>query len=291
MFRVEIDSDAGLCSGVKKAVLMAEKALEGEDALLCLGEIVHNEAETERLRKMGLETIDNEIFDELHNKKILIRTHGEPPETYEKAISNNIELMDATCPVVLRLQQKVRKVWEAGFEKGVQVVIAGKKNHPEVISLNGQTNYASIVIENETDLARIDPAKPVELFAQTTFSKVKYAELVRQIAAMMSRKGNKDGLKVHHTICGQVANRVPKLKEFCSRYDVILFVAGKNSSNGKALFETCRQSNKNAYHISTHDEIDRAWIRDAENIGISGATSTPVWQMEAVRNAIMDLNR
>lgn len=291
MFKVEIDPDSGFCSGVHKAVLIAEKALEGEDELLCLGEMVHNESETDRLRKKGLKTIDNEIFAGLNNKMVLIRSHGEPPETYEKAFANNIELIDATCPVVLRLQQKIRKSWEKSLETGGQIVIAGKKNHPEVISLNGQTQYSSIVIENETDLGVIDTEKPIELFAQTTFSKEKYAELVRQIAAMVNRDGNNDGLKVHHTICGQVANRVPKLKEFCSRHDVILFVTGKNSSNGKALFEICRQSNENAYHISTHYEIDQEWIRDAKSIGISGATSTPVWQMEAVRNAIMDLKK
>lgn len=291
MFKVEIDPDAGFCSGVHKAVLIAEKALEGEDELLCLGEIVHNEAETERLRKKGLKNIDDEIFTGLNDKKVLIRSHGEPPETYERAIVNNIELIDATCPVVLKLQQRIRKAWEKSFEAGGQIVIAGKKNHPEVISLNGQTQYSSIVIENETDLVRIDPAKPIELYAQTTFSKEKYAELVTQIAAMVNREGNNEGFKVHYTICGQVANRVPKLQEFCSRHDVILFVTGRNSSNGKALFEICKQSNKNAYHISSHDEIDNTWIRDVKSIGISGATSTPVWQMEAVRNAIMDLNK
>jgi 4-hydroxy-3-methylbut-2-en-1-yl diphosphate reductase len=177
MFKVEIDPDAGLCSGVHKAVLIAEEALEGEDELLCLGEIVHNEAETDRLRNMGLKNIDNEIFAGLNNKKVLIRSHGEPPETYEKATANNIELIDATCPVVRRLQQKIMKAWKKSLETGGQIVIAGKKNHPEIISLNGQTKYSSIVIENETDLSRIDPAKPIELFAQTTFSKEKYANL------------------------------------------------------------------------------------------------------------------
>lgn len=285
---VVIDPDAGFCFGVEKAIQMAEISLQKEQELYCLGEIVHNELETGRLKNLGLKVIDHKQYQHLHNVTVLIRAHGEPPQTYIHAKENNIRLIEATCPVVLKLQQRIQLTQHTIKKKG-QVVIAGKKKHPEVISLAGQTNGSAIIIESPDDIEKIDFTKSIELFAQTTLSGDLFDEIVNVINRRLDYAGTEAELRVHRTICRQVAHRVPQLKLFCKKYDVIVFVSGKNSSNGKALFEVCKKTNPYSYQISSPDEFQTKWMRGALSIGISGATSTPPWLMEEVASKIKEL--
>ncbi len=278
---VVIDPDAGFCFGVEKAIHVAEASLGREEKLFCLGEIVHNELETGRLKKMGLKVIDHETYKTLKDATVLIRAHGEPPETYIYAKENNIRLIEATCPVVLKLQQRVQFAHQH-LSEGGQLVIAGKPSHPEVISLQGQTGGEAIVIESPEEIDKIDFTRPVEIFSQTTLSRQKFDEMIKAIRRHMDYEGHNSALKVNRTICGQVANRMSKLEGFCRQNDVILFVSGKNSSNGKALFEACKKVNPESYHISSPEEIQEAWFQHAESVGISGATSTPPWLMKEI---------
>jgi 4-hydroxy-3-methylbut-2-enyl diphosphate reductase len=289
MMEVVIDPDAGFCFGVEKAIHAAEISLQEEQDLYCLGEIVHNELETGRLKSLGLKVIDHETYRHLKNVTVLIRAHGEPPQTYIHAKENNIHLIEATCPVVLKLQQKIHFSHLQVKDKG-QVVIAGKKMHPEVISLVGQTNGAAIVIESTDDIEKIDFTKSIELFSQTTLSGEKFDEILNAINRRLEYAGANAKLQVHRTICGQVSHRVPKLRLFCKKHDVILFVSGKNSSNGKALFEVCKKTNPRSYHISAPDELEKEWIHGAETTGISGATSTPPWLMKEVASKTKELS-
>ena len=289
--KTEIDPHAGFCFGVAKAIDQAEVALAKGNSLHCLGEIVHNEEETARLTGLGLHTIDSEEFRTLKNKTVLIRAHGEPPETYAFAQENNITLIEATCPVVLKLQVRVKKAWEEMKEVGGTVIIAGKRNHPEVIGLSGQTSHEAVIAESAEDLQQINFRKPVRLFAQTTIGQETYDEIRRAIRSRMPHlKDNSDGFRSHNSICGQVSGRVTKLEVFCKSHDVIIFVSGKNSSNGRNLFKACLRSNPNSYHISTPGELESSWFRGAESVGISGATSTPQWLMEKVAKEIKEQN-
>jgi 4-hydroxy-3-methylbut-2-enyl diphosphate reductase len=276
---VEIDRRSGFCFGVINAIKAAEDELKETDRLYCLGDIVHNGMEVERLEKMGLKSISKEEYYSLKNCKVLIRAHGEPPETYKYAKDNNIELIDATCPVVLTLQEKVKQSYGNNLKKEGQVVIFGKQGHAEIIGLNGQTNHNAIIIENLKDVDKIDMSRPVSLYSQTT----KRIEDFHEIATMVKQK-IQPGLPVEikDTICRQVSNRVPNLKEFATKYDLILFVAGVKSSNGQYLFTICKEVNSNAFLISKISEINKEWFNNIQSVGICGATSTPNWLMEEV---------
>jgi 4-hydroxy-3-methylbut-2-enyl diphosphate reductase len=277
--KVEIDRNSGFCFGVINAIKAAETELEKSDMLYCLGDIVHNGKEVNRLEKLGLNSISKEEYYTLKNCKVLIRAHGEPPETYEYAKKNNIELIDATCPVVLTLQEKVKRSYETKLEQNGQVVIFGKKGHAEIVGLNGQTKHNAIIVENTDDIQKIDMSRPVALYAQTT----KPIEQFKEIADIISAKIKPDvDVEIKDTICRQVSNRVPNLKRFVAKYDLILFVAGKKSSNGQYLYSVSKAENKNSHFISKIEEIEKSWFDGVNSVGICGATSTPNWLMEQV---------
>lgn len=276
---VEIDKKSGFCFGVINAIRAAENELSNSEHLYCLGDIVHNGMEVERLEKMGLKSISKEEYFTLKDCKVLIRAHGEPPETYDYAKQNNIELIDATCPVVLTLQEKVKKSYDSTVNLQGQIVIYGKKGHAEIEGLNGQTNQSAIIIESLAEIDKIDTTKPVSLYSQTT----KRIEDFYQVAGLLKSK-MQPGVQVEikDTICRQVSNRVPNLKVFSKNYDVILFVAGRKSSNGQYLFSICKEENPNSFIISRTDEIQKEWFSGVNSVGICGATSTPNWLMEEV---------
>ncbi|MCR4812467.1 MAG: 4-hydroxy-3-methylbut-2-enyl diphosphate reductase [Bacteroidales bacterium] len=285
--RVEIDSNAGFCFGVVKAISKAEEELAHRRPLLCLGDLVHNNAEVSRLSEMGLEVIDHERFRTLRDTKVLIRAHGEPPSTYDEARQRNINLVDATCPIVLALQKNVRSGYEEMKRVGGQVLIFGKHGHAEVIGLNGQTDNTAIIISGEEDLDGIDFSRPVRLYSQTTQSRDDY----RALAATIKSKMLCDDFEVYDTVCRRVANRADELKDFARSVDLLLFVSGATSSNGKYLFEYCSQVQPNTKFISDVSQIDGSWLRDVATVGITGATSTPRWLMEKVANYISQGNR
>jgi 4-hydroxy-3-methylbut-2-en-1-yl diphosphate reductase len=277
--KVEIDRRSGFCFGVIKTIKSAESELKTADKLYCLGDIVHNGMEVERLEKMGLQSISREEYMQLKDCKVLIRAHGEPPETYEHAKNNNIELIDATCPVVLTLQEKVKGSYEKIKNQNGQIVIYGKKGHAEIIGLDGQVDKNAVVLESINDVNLIDFSRPVSLYSQTTKRVEDFYAIADKVKASM-----KPGvpLEIKDSICRQVSNRVPNLKQFAKNFDVILFVAGHKSSNGRYLFTVCKEENPRTHHISRTSEIDPVWLEDAESVGICGATSTPNWLMEDV---------
>lgn len=281
---IEIDSGSGFCFGVSRAVRMAEEQLEKGTGLTSIGEIVHNEEEVERLRLKGLST---SALDRVHSSDeapLLFRAHGEPPASYKKVKEEGRTLIDATCPVVLKLQQRVHKAWLQAKAEDGQVVIYGKKGHPEVTGLWGYTDNEALVVQHPEDLEQLDPDKKVFMFAQTTMSQKGYAEIQELIRGRLS---NPDNLMAHNTICGQVANRVPRLKEFANRHDVVIFVGGTRSSNAKVLFEACKAENSRTHFVAGAGDIDPQWFGSPLNsIGICGATSTPYWLMEQVEKAV-----
>ncbi|TVQ88691.1 MAG: 4-hydroxy-3-methylbut-2-enyl diphosphate reductase [Bacteroidetes bacterium] len=291
--RVSIDKQSGFCFGVINAIKTAEEELEKYDTLFCLGDIVHNNKEVERLKKKGLIIINHQDFRKLYNTRVLIRAHGEPPETYQIARENQIDIIDASCPVVLKLQNKVKKGYnEITSEKG-QVVIFGKVGHAEVNGLSGQTgNNAIIVDSNYENFEQIDFSRPINLYSQTTQSKGKYLELIERIRSELTRKNcNPDkSLNVFHTICGQVSNRGPHLAEFAKNHDIIVFVSGLKSSNGKYLFEICLQNNPNSFFIAGKEDLRKEWFENVNHAGVCGATSTPMWLMEEVAGQIRDFS-
>jgi 4-hydroxy-3-methylbut-2-enyl diphosphate reductase len=286
--KVEIDSRSGFCFGVVNAISQAEAELAQNKTLYCLGDIVHNSEEVERLKSIGLITISRDEFKNLTGKKVLLRAHGEPPETYNEALKQDVYIVDASCPVVLKLQIKLREGWQRMQSMGGQVVIFGKRGHAEVIGLVGQTQGNAIVIESIDELDKLDFSKPIELFAQTTKSAEDYQRIIDEI------KNRIEGQKVetpfhfksHNSICGQVSNRKAEIESFAVKHNLILFVSGKNSSNGKMLFDVCQSVNSNSYFISNPSEIDEKWFGGIESVGICGATSTPRWLMEEVANVI-----
>jgi 4-hydroxy-3-methylbut-2-enyl diphosphate reductase len=281
--KVEIDRRSGFCFGVIKAIKSAESELQDAPQLYCLGDIVHNGEEVKRLETMGLKSISKEEYFKLKDCKVLIRAHGEPPETYEHAEKNNIELIDATCPVVITLQERVRGSYLTNQPQNGQIVIYGKNGHAEIVGLSGQTNYSAIVLENKDDIQKIDPARPVSLYSQTT----KRIEDFYEIAEAVKEHVN-PGLRVDikDTICRQVSNRVPHLKKFAQNYDMVLFVAGEKSSNGRYLFSICNEENPKSYLIAHVEDIQMEWFDNVESVGICGATSTPNWLMEKVQEWI-----
>ncbi|MDX8338325.1 4-hydroxy-3-methylbut-2-enyl diphosphate reductase [Draconibacterium sp. IB214405] len=280
---VEIDRRSGFCFGVINAIKAAEDELKESNQLYCLGDIVHNGMEVERLEKMGLKSITKEEYFTLSNCKVLIRAHGEPPETYQHAEANNIKLIDATCPVVLTLQEKVKSSYNKHSQIEGQVVIYGKQGHAEIEGLNGQTNHNAIIIESIADVDKIDKSRPVSLYSQTTKRIEDFHEIAQKV-----KETTDPGVPVEikDTICRQVSNRVPNLKKFAERFDMVLFVAGRKSSNGQYLYTICKEVNDDSYFISNLDEIKKEWFDGVKSVGICGATSTPNWLMEDVEKWI-----
>jgi 4-hydroxy-3-methylbut-2-en-1-yl diphosphate reductase len=285
--KVSIDPGSGFCFGVVYAIQMAEEELDRSGELYCLGDIVHNNMEVERLKAKGLRIITHTELENLHNCKVLIRAHGEPPETYKTALKNNIELIDASCPVVLKLQNRVRNSYEVINDDEGQVVIYGEAGHAEVNGLVGQTSGSAIVVKEEKDLDKIDFTKPVYFFSQTTKSTKGFAHMKQIIEQRIEQSGHKsDSLIANDTLCRQVSNREPHLKKFATDHDVIIFVSGRKSSNGKALYSVCQAVNDKSYFISEPSELNPKWLEGAASAGICGATSTPLWLMENVARAI-----
>lgn len=283
MLTIEIDNGSGFCFGVTTAISKAEEELAKGSTLYCLGDIVHNGMEVERLTEKGLVTINHDDLRSLHNAKVLLRAHGEPPETYEIARRNNIEIIDATCPVVLQLQRRIKKQYDTNPD--AQIVIFGKKGHAEVLGLVGQTNNSAIVIEHFNGVEKLDFSRDIYLYSQTTKSLDEFHRIIDYIQEHISPQAK---FKSFDTICRQVANRMPNISSFASRHDLILFVSGRKSSNGKVLFNECKRVNPNSYQIERAEEIDLDWLKDINTIGICGATSTPKWLMEECRDFILD---
>ena len=292
--QIEIDNGSGFCFGVTTAINKAEEELAHGETLYCLGDIVHNGMECERLRRMGLITINHDELRELHNVKVLLRAHGEPPETYELAKRNGIEIIDATCPVVLQLQKRIKSQYE--LSRGSltppstllppQIVIFGKKGHAEVLGLVGQTQSNAIVIESFDEVTRLDFSRDIYLYSQTTKSLDEFHRIIDYIQSHISPEAT---FKSFDTICRSVANRMPNISQFATRHDLILFVCGRKSSNGKVLFNECLRVNPNSHLIEDPQEIQKAWLNGIQTVGICGATSTPKWLMEQCRDAIQKM--
>lgn len=287
--KVEIDENSGYCFGVEFAIQMAEDEMVEGHELYCLGDIVHNSMEVERLYKKGLRTITRDDLKDLRDCKVLIRAHGEPPETYQIAIENNIELVDASCPVVLKLQNRVKNAYDQTKQRDGQLVIYGKPGHAEVIGLTGQTDNEAIIVTGEADLHKVDFKRPITLYSQTTKSTKGFYELKSIIEQRIESDGLlsiADDFSANDSICRQVSNREPHMEKFSQKHDVILFVAGKKSSNGKALYNVCRSHNSRSYFIESEKDLDEKWLKAGDSIGICGATSTPTWLMEQVADYV-----
>ena len=306
MLQIEIDNGSGFCFGVTTAIKKAEEELAKGTKLYCLGDIVHNSMEVERLTKKGLITINHEQMRDLHNVKVLLRAHGEPPETYELAKRNNIEIIDATCPVVLALQRRIKSQYEKGYQSingsldkedsvttslsssksggEASIVIFGKNGHAEVLGLVGQTHSHAIVIEKFEDVKALDFSHDIYLYSQTTKSLDEFHKIIDYIQSHISPTAKFQSID---TICRQVANRMPNISSFAARHDLILFVAGRKSSNGKVLFHECLSVNPNSHQVESADEIDMKWFEGVQTVGICGATSTPKWLMEECRDEIL----
>ena len=310
--QIEIDNGSGFCFGVTTAIKKAEEELAQGETLYCLGDIVHNGMECERLRQMGLVTINHDDMRELHDVKVLLRAHGEPPATYELARQNNIEIIDATCPVVLKLQNRIKEKWKEALdlrslategtqERGKrkvesgrwkedslspQIVIFGKKGHAEVLGLVGQTQSTAIVIENFDEVTTLDFSRDIYLYSQTTKSLDEFHRIVAYIQAHISPDAV---FQSFDTICRSVANRMPNISQFAARHDLILFVCGRKSSNGKVLYNECLRVNPNTHQIEGPEEIHAEWLKDIQTVGICGATSTPKWLMEQCRDELLRL--
>lgn len=289
---VEIDKQSGFCFGVQNAVEIAEKALLNGEKVFSLGPIVHNDKEVERLSTLGLASIDHDEFMKLKNCKVLIRAHGEPPETYITANKNNITIIEATCPIVKRLQSKIKDTWLKTKKGNGQVVIFGKPGHAEVVGLLGQIKNEGILVSNADDFKKIDVTRPVYLFSQTTMSVKEYINLTDILRSKMKENGISDtenNLIINNTICGQVSNREPHLKAFARKHDAIIFVSGRESSNGKMLYSVCKSINPDTHFVSSAQEIDNAWFEGKKSVGICGATSTPKWLIENIRDIISNI--
>ncbi|MBP3260191.1 MAG: 4-hydroxy-3-methylbut-2-enyl diphosphate reductase [Prevotella sp.] len=285
MLQIEIDHGSGFCFGVTTAIQKAEEELAKGNTLYCLGDIVHNGMECDRLRQMGLVTIDHSQLSQLHNVKVLLRAHGEPPETYAMARRNGIEIIDATCPVVLQLQKKIKRQYDVEKERPSSIVIFGKKGHAEVLGLVGQTQSTAIVIESFEEVKRLDFSHDIYLYSQTTKSLDEFHRIIDYIQSHISPTAT---FRSFDTICRSVANRMPNISQFATRHDLILFVCGRKSSNGRVLYSECLRVNPNTHLIEGPDEIDPSWLDGIHTVGICGATSTPKWLMEQCRDALKD---
>ena len=281
---IEIDDGSGFCFGVTTAIKKAEEELAKGEKLYCLGDIVHNGMECDRLRDMGLITINHDEMRQLHNAKVLLRAHGEPPETYELARKNNIEIIDATCPVVLKLQKRIKEQYDENNNR--QIVIFGKKGHAEVLGLVGQTHSRAIVIESSDEVTKLDFSRDIYLYSQTTKSLDEFNRIIDYIKAHISPDAT---FKSFDTICRSVANRMPNISKFAAKHDLILFVCGRKSSNGKVLYNECLRVNPNSHLVEDPKEIDPSWLEGIKSVGICGATSTPRWLMEQCSEAIQKM--
>jgi len=287
---VDVDSKSGFCYGVVKAIRQAENYLEKSDRLYSLGAIVHNNTELSRLGEKGMEVIDHNRLGNLKDSVVFIRAHGEPPSTYNTAKWNNLRIIDCTCPVVLKLQQRIKESHKLLSHKGGTILIFGNRGHAEVNGLIGQVDGDAVIIEKIKDLDQVDFTKPVTIFSQTTKDPSEYAEVIAGIKDRISAAGgNLNDFKSNNTICRQVSSRHPHLKQFSASHSVILFVSGRESSNGKVLFETCESVNKRCFKIERADEIKREWFEHGDNVGICGATSTPMWLLEEIAAALREL--
>ena len=284
MIQIEIDEGSGFCFGVTTAIKKAEEELAKGEKLYCLGDIVHNGMECERLREMGLITINHEEMRQLHNAKVLLRAHGEPPETYELARQNNIEIIDATCPVVLKLQKRIKEQYDENND--AQIVIFGKKGHAEVLGLVGQTHSNAIVIESSDEVTKLDFTRDIYLYSQTTKSLDEFRRIIDYIQTHISPDAT---FQSFDTICRSVANRMPNISQFAAKHDLILFVCGRKSSNGKVLYNECLRVNPNSHLVEDPQEIEPHWLEGIQSVGICGATSTPRWLMEQCRDAILNM--
>ena len=294
MLQIEIDEGSGFCFGVTTAIKKAEEELAQGRPLYCLGDIVHNGMECDRLREMGLITINHDEMRELHDVKVLLRAHGEPPETYELARKNNIEIIDATCPVVLQLQKRIKTQYEISRneESGVksenapQIVIFGKRGHAEVLGLVGQTKSSAIIIESFDEVKKLDFSRDIYLYSQTTKSLDEFHRIIDYIQSHMAPDAT---FKSFDTICRSVANRMPNISQFATKHDLILFVCGRKSSNGKVLYNECLRVNPNTHLVEDPQEIQKEWLEGIQTVGICGATSTPRWLMEQCSEAIQQM--
>lgn len=271
--KVTIDQDSGFCFGVVYAIDMAEDILAEDGYLYCLGDIVHNDEEVNRLKAMGLKIISHEDMAKIKNEKVMIRAHGEAPETYRLALENNITLIDASCPVVLKLQNRVKN----SYDNNEKVLLFGKHGHAEVIGLQGQTNNDALVFQDISELDQVDLPQKFTLYSQTTKSTAKFYEIKDELI----RRGYE--IKANDTICRQVSSRDEDLRKFVVNYDHIVFVSGKKSSNGKVLYEVCKSINPNTYFISSEEELSEEMFKPGDKVGICGATSTPLWLMQKVK--------
>lgn len=281
--KVDIDDKSGFCFGVVRAITAAEESIAGGESVYCLGDIVHNRVEVQRLGELGLKTIKHDRLEKLRDARVLIRAHGEPPSTYRTAEDNGLELIDATCPVVARLQGIVRQAYAEMQAVGGEVVILGKKGHAEVAGLAGQAGGDVRVIEGLEDVEALGTGKPVYLLSQTTQSLKLFGEVSRRIKEMAA---DPDKVVVNDTICRRVANREPHLREFASRYDVVIFVSGRKSSNGKVLFDVCKSTNPRSFLVEEETELQSGWFEGARTVGVCGATSTPKWLMQRIAEYI-----
>ena len=284
--KIEIDQGSGVCFGVTRAIGKAEEELAKEERLYCLGDIVHNGKECDRLQQMGLVTINHDQMRNIHDAKVLLRAHGEPPSTYALAREHSINLIDATCPVVLHLQERIKKEYDADTEHKKQIVIFGKSGHAEVLGLVGQTEETAIIIESADDARKLDFNRDICLYSQTTKPLDEFRKIVDYVQQHISPEAT---FTYYDTICRQVANRMPNIRSFALRHDAVLFVCGKKSSNGRVLFNECREANPRSYMIDTASEIDVRWLQGCESIGICGATSTPKWLMEECKVRVEEL--
>ncbi len=286
--KIEIDKYAGFCFGVTKAISAAEQLNSGKQEISCLGQIVHNAKEEERLVDLGMKTIEHNQIRQVSGKKLLIRAHGEPPETYKLAKENKVSIIDATCPVVLKLQQRIKNKYIENTDN--QIVIFGKKGHAEVNGLVGQTDGNAVVISSLEEADKIDIAKPVYLFSQTTSDFKEYQKIEEFLKHKSSiTSNNSNNITVYQTICPTVKNRIPRLVEFCKNHEIILFVSDHKSSNGKMLFNVCIENNNKSHFVTGVESLEKKWFTQVNKIGISGATSTPLWLMENVKNKIEEL--
>jgi len=283
MLQIEIDSGSGFCFGVTTAIKKAEEELQKGETLYCLGDIVHNSMECERLKQMGLVTIDHDEMARLHNVKVLLRAHGEPPATYELARRNNIEIIDATCPVVLQLQKRIKSQYDSG---AAQIVIFGKKGHAEVLGLVGQTEGSAIVVESFDEATKLDFNHDIYLYSQTTKSLDEFHRIIEYIRQHIASTAT---FRSFDTICRSVANRMDGISHFASRHDLILFVCGRKSSNGRVLYNECLRVNANSHLVEGPAEIQAQWLQGVATVGICGATSTPKWLMEQCRDALREM--
>jgi 4-hydroxy-3-methylbut-2-enyl diphosphate reductase len=292
---VTIDSNSGYCFGVEFAIQMAEDEMQDGNILYCLGDIVHNDMEVKRLHQKGLRIISREDLNRLTGCKVLIRAHGEPPETYQVALRNNIELIDASCPVVLKLQNRVKNAYDQMKAINGQIVIYGQPGHAEVIGLSGQTHGNAIIVLRDEDLDMLDFSRPITLFSQTTKSTKGFYRIKSIIEERMMRSSQHElktlEFNANDSICRQVSNREPQLQRFAREQDVVIFVSSKKSSNGKALYSVCKAENEKSYFIANEEELQAEWFESADHVGVCGATSTPMWLMQNVADGIREISQ